>query len=56
MYSNPTSDPLRSRRKAKQKEKNKRWKITKPSHMVCAIFENLQPRPFWLAPLVGEGY
>jgi hypothetical protein len=42
----------------KSKNQKKRIKLEnhKTSHMVYAIFANLEPRPFWLAPLVGDGY
>jgi hypothetical protein len=44
-YQNPTFDPWKITKKNKEEEKKEKRKLQKPSHMVYAIFENLQPRP-----------
>ena len=49
-------DPKPCPSKAREtKQKNKEnWNCT--SYVLRAIFENLEPRSFWLVPLVGDGY
>jgi hypothetical protein len=41
---------------SKEREKEKIRKMQFFTYEAMAIFANLQPRPFWLGPLVGDGY